>query len=86
MTLSSGRRANPTAFLGELAAIGRYMVTDNIAVRGGYRLLWIDGVALASDQVSVTAFVPPALAPGRGINSSGDLFFHGAVVGVEAFW
>jgi hypothetical protein len=86
VTLASGRTTSMTSFIGELALTGRYRWTDAIALRGGYRLLWVDQLALGTDQVAVTAFVPPNLAPGRGIDRSGDLFFHGAFAGLECYW
>jgi hypothetical protein len=86
VTLSSGRLASRAAFVGELGITGRYQWTDYVALRGGYRLLWIDQVTLGTDQVAVTAFVPPNLAPGAGIDPGGNLFFHGAFAGLECSW
>lgn len=70
-----------TAFVSEIGLTAVYQVTDHFAVRGGYQLLWIDGVALASDQVQPTNF-----ATNSGINASGDPFYHGALVALEAAW
>ena len=53
-------------------------LTDHLALRGGYRLLWLDGVALASDQLAVSDF-----ANGSGFNDSGNVFYHGAFAGFE---
>ncbi|MFN0019017.1 MAG: hypothetical protein ACKVP0_12205 [Pirellulaceae bacterium] len=75
------QRDNNTAFLGEIGLIGVYQLTDTIALRSGYQLLWLDGVALASDQVGTTNFVT-----GTGADLHGDVFFHGALLGIEATW
>ena len=58
-----------TAFVGELGLLGVYEWSDNWALRAGYQLLWLEGVALSPEQ-----FV--------SLDTSG-LFAHGAVVGVE---
>ena len=75
------QRDNNTAFLGEIGLVGVYQLTDTIAIRGGYQLLWLDGVALASEQVRTTNIIT-----GTGSDIHGDVFFHGALVGVEAQW
>jgi len=75
------QRDNNTAFLGEIGLVGVYQLTDTIALRAGYQFLWLDGVALASDQVGTTNF-----ATGTGADLHGDVFFHGALLGVEAAW
>lgn len=76
--LPAGDTAASTAFLGELGLTGKYRITDRFSLRGGYRLLWIDGLALAPSQLAATNFVF-----GHGIDASGDAFYHGAVVGLE---
>jgi hypothetical protein len=70
--------ASETAFIGEFGFTGNYRLTDHLSVRGGYRLLWIDGVALATDQVAASDFVFA-----RGIDTTGDAFYHGAFVGLQ---
>ena len=75
------QRDNNTAFLGEVGLVGIYQLTDTIAIRGGYQLLWLDGVALASEQVRTTNVIT-----GTGADIHGDVFFHGALIGVEAQW
>jgi hypothetical protein len=70
--------ASETAFIGELGAIGSCRLTDHVAIRGGYRLLWIDRVALATEQVAASDFTSL-----QGIDATGDAFYHGAFVGLE---
>jgi hypothetical protein len=70
--------ASETAFIGELGLTGNYRLTDHLSFRGGYRLLWIDRVALAADQVPASNFLFS-----NGIDATGDAFYHGAFVGLQ---
>ncbi len=63
--------------MGEIGLVGTGYLTKNIAIRGGYRMLWIDSVALASDQVAATDFFS-----GTGIDVTGDVFYHGGFLGL----
>jgi hypothetical protein len=81
VTLPATGRDDCTAFIGEVGITGTCQLTDRLALRGGYRLLWIDGVALASDQLPVSDF-----ANNAGFNGSGDAFYHGAFAGLEYAW
>lgn len=78
VTLPASGNTTATAFLGEVGATGSYRFTEHFSLRGGYRLLWIDGVALATDQVAVSNFIFNS-----GLKASGDAFYHGAFVGFE---
>lgn len=80
--VDGGASDTPVAFVGEIGVATTYQVTQHFALRGGYQLLWISEVALASDQAQL------ALNTGDvdTINSSGDLFYHGALVGGEFTW
>jgi hypothetical protein len=70
------------SFVGDISLVGTYKLTDHIALRGGYQLIWIDGIAIASEQViNATANSTQA-----GIDLSGDVFYHGALTGLEITW
>lgn len=73
---------SPLAFVGEIGATTAYQVTRHFAIRGGYQLLWISEVALASDQAQLALNTLDV----NSINSSGDVFYHGALVGGEFTW
>lgn len=75
--LTAGGNENRTSFVGELGFTGTYCFAKRVSLRSGYRLLWVDGVATASDQLAATDFFN-----GTGINSSGDVFYHGAFAGL----
>jgi len=79
--LISSDRSSQVAFLGEIGLVSVYQWTDHIALRGGYQLLWLDGIALAPDQVAATQ-----LLARNGIDTKGDSFYHGALLGVEVAW
>ncbi|NND98529.1 MAG: hypothetical protein HKN47_14510 [Pirellulaceae bacterium] len=77
-TLTANGDGSPTSFIGEIGLRGGLCLTDTITLRGGYNLLWLDGVAVASDQLSSSDYFA-----GTGFDGSGDLFYHGASVGLE---
>jgi len=73
-------RGGNVAFVGELGLSAWYQLTQCWAVRGGYNLFWIEGVALAPDQLDFTN-TPTS---GTGLYAGNGVFLHGASVGVEA--
>ncbi|MGD0653292.1 MAG: BBP7 family outer membrane beta-barrel protein [Thermoguttaceae bacterium] len=64
---------NHAAFIGEFGLQARYQVTQSLALRAGYELLWLDGIAIAPAQ-----FGNPV-----GIDSNATVFYHGATAGLE---
>lgn len=74
--------ASEVAFVGDLNATLVYRLTPVWGVRFGYNLIWVDGVALAPNQwdFSTNANAGTTLAGG------GEVFLHGANVGLEARW
>jgi hypothetical protein len=80
--LSAVANGSHTAFLCELGLVGTYQLTHHVALRGGYQVLWIEGVALAPGQIPVTSLV----AGSADIASSGAIFYHGANAGLEISW
>lgn len=80
--LSAGAARNGTAFLGELGLVGSYQLGNHVALRGGYQVLWIEGVALAPRQIPVTDLGLGTAA----VDQSGGLFYHGANAGLEITW
>ncbi len=81
VTLPSNGGDDHVAFVGEFGVTGEYVLTDCLSLRGGYRLLWVDGVALAADQVLANDFTA-----GQGLDSNGDVFYHGAFGGLQLVW
>jgi hypothetical protein len=70
--------SSDVAFLGEFGVSLLCEVTPGLTLRGGYNLLWIEGVALAPDQLD---FAFPGGS--QGIDIAGGVFYHGASVGLE---
>ncbi|MCA9247618.1 MAG: hypothetical protein KDA42_10895 [Planctomycetales bacterium] len=70
------------AFVGEAALHLAIFLSDRVSLRGGYHVLWADGVALAPNQLD---FTDTALS-GRAIDMESTLFLHGATGGVEVIW
>lgn len=69
---------NGTAFVGELGLRGRLAVTSWLNLVGGYEVLFVDGIAVASDQTPASSAT--AAAP---VDSDGDAIFHGATAALE---
>jgi hypothetical protein len=75
-----GAKGDDTSFMAELGLRGVLQLTPCLAVTGGYRALWLDGLALAPEQVPATSFYSPGSAV---LNTKGELLFHGASVGLQ---
>ncbi len=82
---TAGDQRDHVTFLGEVGLTGVFRLNNHLAVRGGYQAMWIEGVALAPDQIPSTDVTP--LGSGLAtLDTSGNLFFHGWHVGLEARW
>ena len=77
---SSGGRVS---FVGGANLSGLYSLTNVWNLRAGYNVIWIEGVALAPDQLD---FDFAAAAGGNQLHDGGGLFLHGVNVGLEARW
>ena len=62
---------------------GKYQVTSGIALKLGYEVLWLSGVALAPGQIQETYTVAPATVYATGVNSRSNVLFHGVTAGLE---
>jgi hypothetical protein len=80
--VDGGDRGGNAAFVGEADLTGAYLITTHVAVHAGYQLLWINNVALASDQAAAAT----ANFTQDAIDVDGKLFYHGAMVGVDFVW
>jgi hypothetical protein len=79
-TERTGRRGN-VAFVGDVNLSAGYRLDDIWSVRGGYNLIWIEGVALGPEQLDFT----DTTASGRDV-SLGGIFLHGLNLGLDARW
>lgn len=71
------RTAGQVAFVGEIAVTGSWCYNDHITLRGGYQMLWLQGLALASDQFNTF---------GANFPTTGGIFAHGFMGGLEFSW
>jgi len=68
-----------TSFLGELGLTGTCQLSDDWALKAGYQVMWLEGVALAPDQIGASN---PVAGVAR-VDTRGGVFYHGAVIGLE---
>jgi hypothetical protein len=73
-------RGYRTSFVGETGLSARYCFGHGLALRADYRVMWIDGVCLASDQLAATSYLP---LPGSGVDTTGGAFYHGLFLGFD---
>ncbi|MHB1037747.1 MAG: BBP7 family outer membrane beta-barrel protein [Pirellulales bacterium] len=71
------------AFVGEINLSALYRLTDVWNLRAGYNVLWIEGLALAPDQLDFNFAASPS---GNQLADGGGMFLHGVNVGLEARW
>jgi hypothetical protein len=70
------------SFVGELGATVSYKLCDCMEVIAGYNAIFVDGVALAPDQLDFTN-TPTS---GQVLKSDGNLFLHGGHAGIAVRW
>ena len=80
-TVSS--RSTEVAFVGETNLSAFYRLTDVWNLRAGYTVMWIEGVALAPDQLDFDFAASPS---GDQLHNSGGMLLHGLNAGLEARW
>lgn len=67
------------AFLGEARVMATLAITKRLAFRASYQAVWLEGVALAPEQIEATDFV----AGIARVDTAGGVFYHGAGLGLE---
>jgi hypothetical protein len=71
------------ASLGEVDLSAIYQLDPVWNLRAGYTALWIDGLALAPDQLD---FDFASATGGEQLHNGGAIFLHGITAGIEARW
>ena len=71
-----------TAFLSEAALQLKYQLASGLALKAGYEVLWLDGVALAPGQISETLTSPSGVRA-LGVNFRSNILLQGATFGLE---
>jgi hypothetical protein len=80
----SGRDSDDTevAFVGDLNFTVIYQFCELWGFRVGYNLIWLDGVALAANQLDFSN-TPDS---GTKLDSDSYVFLHGVNLGLETRW
>ena len=73
---------NRAAFVGEAGLQLKYQVIKGVALKVGYKALWLDGVALTPGQIQETSSTPSSVRA-LGVNCGSGVLFHGAIAGLE---
>ncbi len=68
------------AFLGQTGLVANYRLTKNLSFRASAEAVWLEGVALAPEQIGATNFATPAATT---IDTHGSLFYYGGGMGFE---
>jgi hypothetical protein len=75
----SNSRIDHVAFIGEIGLTGVWQITERLAGRIGYELIWLDGLALPSDQ-----FIVGNTGNGfGGVSADRSVLYHGVTAGLE---
>jgi hypothetical protein len=72
-----------TAFVGEINLSVLMRLTDIWTLKVGYDVIWIQGLALAADQLDFNFATSPS---GNQLYTGGGLLLHGVNFGLEARW
>lgn len=78
----AGANGGNFAFIGELDWYLSCDLAANWSIRGGYNLMFVQGLALAPDQLDFTNNA----ASSRNIDPTGGIFLHGVSAGLEHRW
>jgi hypothetical protein len=68
----SNGSATRTSFVGDLSIWSSIMITPWLECRVAYEFLWVEGVALASDQIADLNWMN-----NNGLNTNGGVFYNG---------
>jgi len=80
-------QSNDVSFIGQANLLLTYRINYQWSLRGGYQFLYVDGVALASENFNPTPpFLNNPFRQATRINNNGSVFYHGWNVGVEYMW
>lgn len=75
---------NDVAFIGQLELMTTYRINYQWTARAGYQFLYVDGVALATENFNT---VPPfGQTRTPFLDDDGTVFYHGFTAGLEFMW
>jgi hypothetical protein len=70
---------NQAAFIGEAGMVATYQVTCHLSLRASCQAMWIEGVALAPEQIGANDFDTGS----NSIDTHGGIFYYGGGLGAE---
>ncbi len=70
--------ADDTSFMGEFGATSTVPIGERISIFASYSLIWLESVAIASEQIAVSDYFN-----GVGSSDRGNALFYGGTLGVE---
>ena len=79
---SSSTSGTEVAFVGDINMTGRYHLSSAVALQAGYMALWMQGLALATDQLDFS----DVAGAGEVLDQDGGVFIHGAHAGLLIVW
>jgi hypothetical protein len=77
-------RHNCLSVIGDVDLVSMYQLTRNLSIQLGYQMIWVDGLALASEQFN-NNLNELILGPVE-VNDNGTLVYHGPHLGLTATW
>jgi hypothetical protein len=79
---------NDVAFIGQINMLATYRINYQWTIRAGYQFLFLEGVALASENFNPAppAFSNPFDPRATLTDSDGNVFYHGWNAGLEFMW
>jgi hypothetical protein len=79
--------SNDVSFVGQANLLVTYRINYQWTLRGGYQFLFVDGVALATENFNPQPpIVNNPFTPSFATNDNGNIFLHGWNVGLEFMW
>lgn len=75
---------NCMAVIGDINLMSMYQITSNLAIRAGYQMVWVDGLAVAVEQFN-TNLAELTQGPAK-VNDNGTLVYHGPHMGLILTW
>jgi hypothetical protein len=79
-----GREDDISAYALDLKLTATVLVTPRLAVRGGYQALWLDGLVLASENMSQNVDV--LVGGPASMVQNGKVVYHGPHLGASFVW
>ena len=80
--VNGGGFGSETSFVTDLGLWAAYHFTDQLSVRGGGMFLYIDSVAIGSDQIAASLVLDDPDA----FDSSGYVYYMGGLFSVDYVW